>query len=419
LIEDLSEDDTPAPLPLRIALISIAGFWSLYFVILTIRAIGIYHVHVGMDARAIVSVASMGVTVILYWLVRLVPIRRLGLAITVAALLAAPAAVAYAVINYTVFDRLHIGMGKKDEKKQGPAVTIVTPGQPSQTMTSGTGGTSGNSAWPAPSPAPAPTAPTMITVGTMPGSDEMSNPLMDVFDQAANGYFFFASWAALYLALCYAGEVGRLARRASELEAAAQSAELRALRYQVNPHFLFNTLNSLSSLVMTGKRDEAERMIINLAAFFRTSLTGDPTEDVRLSEEIALQRLYLDIEAIRFPDRLQVEIAVPEALESACVPGLILQPLIENAVKHGVSRARRPVTIAIQATEESGDLVLRVTDDGDGALGRDPNGTGLGLANVRDRLQARYGARGSCKWAPLAEGGFAVKLSMPLVRHGC
>src|SRR5690606_13935264 len=146
-----------------------------------------------------------------------------------------------------------------------------------------------------------------------------------------------------YLALCYAAAVRGAEREAAGFRAAAQAAELRALRYQVNPHFLFNTLNSLSSLVMTDKKEEAERMIINLATFFRTSLTGDPTEDVPLYEEIRLQRLYLDIETVRFPDRLKVEVDVPDPLRTACVPGLILQPIVENAVKYGVSRARRPV----------------------------------------------------------------------------
>jgi LytS/YehU family sensor histidine kinase len=203
------------------------------------------------------------------------------------------------------------------------------------------------------------------------------------------------------------------------LQAAAQSAELRALRYQVNPHFLFNTLNSLSSLIMTGKGDAAERMILNLATFFRTSLTGDPTEDVPLADEIQLQRLYLDIETVRFPERLIVAIDLPDDLRSACVPGLILQPLVENAVKYGVSRARRPVTIRISARTSAGRLQLVVEDDGE-PIGNDGSeGTGVGLRNVRDRLMARYGAAGHSTWTARPEGGFVVTLDMPLVRDGC
>ncbi|PXA83316.1 sensor histidine kinase, partial [Nostoc sp. 3335mG] len=251
----------------------------------------------------------------------------------------------------------------------------------------------------------------------MPMDDE-ETPLMAIADQAANGYFFFIAWAAIYLALCYAARMGALERRTAELRAAAQSAELRALRYQVNPHFLFNTLNSLSSLVMIGKKQEAERMIINLSTFFRTSLTGDPTEDVKLSEEITLQRLYLDIEAVRFPERLITRIEVPELLETACVPGLILQPLVENAVKYGVSRARRPVTIRIRASTEADNLLLSVEDDGD-PVSDAAGGTGVGLRNVRDRLAARFGDAAHCHWGPRAGGGFVVRITLPLVRHGC
>ena len=160
-------------------------------------------------------------------------------------------------------------------------------------------------------------------------------------------------------------------------------------------------------------------MIMNLSTFFRTSLTADPAEDVVLSEEIRLQRLYLDIEAVRFPDRLKVEVNVPDALRDACVPALILQPLVENAVKYGVSRSRAPVTIWIRAREDSHGLVLSVEDDGS-ADGQAEAGTGVGLKNVRDRLHARFGDdQASVRWGPLPEGGFGVTLFMPLMRHGC
>ena len=117
-------------------------------------------------------------------------------------------------------------------------------------------------------------------------------------------YFFFAAWAAFYVAMSYAAQLRAAERRAAGAEREAQEAQLRALRYQVNPHFLFNTLNSLSSLILSQKTDDAERMLMNLSTFFRSSLSADPTADVTLAEEIELQRLYLDIEKIRFPKRL-------------------------------------------------------------------------------------------------------------------
>jgi len=137
----------------------------------------------------------------------------------------------------------------------------------------------------------------------------------------------------------------------SRAEREAQSAQLRALRYQVNPHFLFNTLNSLSSLIIAGRAEEAESMVLKLSTFFRQSLTLDTGADISLAEEIALQRLYLDIERVRFPRRLKVEMDVPESLEKARLPALILQPLVENAIKHAVSTTRDTVTLSITARE--------------------------------------------------------------------
>ena len=274
-------------------------------------------------------------------------------------------------------------------------------------------------------PVPVITEPTPGTVMIQVGQPSYSHKekelsvLGQIGDQALNGYFFFAAWGALFLALSYAAAVRAAEREAAGYRAAARDAELRALRYQVNPHFLFNTLNSLSTLILKDKKDDAESMILNLSTFFRTSLTADPTEDVVLSEEIRLQRLYLDIEAVRFPDRLIVDINVPPPLANACVPCLILQPLVENAIKYGVSRAKEPVTIRIAAREDSHGLVLSVEDDGE-PLGDDVklHGAGVGLKNVTDRLKARFGDEAACRYGPLANGGFGVTIFMPLIRNG-
>ena len=137
-----------------------------------------------------------------------------------------------------------------------------------------------------------------------------------------------------------------------------------------------------------------------------------------MREEIQLQRLYLDIEAVRFPERLRVEIDVPEELQDACVPGLILQPLVENAVKHGVAASRGPVTLRIRARRLGDALELMVEDDA-GSTRPSEEGAGLGLRNVADRLAARYGARAQSRAGPASDGGFAAVLSLPLVLHGC
>jgi two-component system LytT family sensor kinase len=232
--------------------------------------------------------------------------------------------------------------------------------------------------------------------------------------------FFFIGWSAFYLANQAQAEALRAQRRLADAESAAQAAQVRALRYQVNPHFLFNTLNSLSSLVMTGRTDRAETMLMALSTFFRTSLSLDPQADVTLAEEIDLQRLYLDIEKSRFPDRLHVEIDVPPELENARLPALILQPLVENAIKYGVSKSRKAVLIRIEARSlPVGRMTLeisnRLKNGGKDQLPASTHeGTGLGLSNVCQRLEARWGTRAACRFGPMADGGYKVSLAMPV-----
>jgi two-component system, LytTR family, sensor kinase len=235
--------------------------------------------------------------------------------------------------------------------------------------------------------------------------------LTRIVEVAIWSYFFLIAWSALYLAIGYAQTVRTAERRAASFERAAQLAELRALRYQLNPHFLFNTLNSLSALVLSGRGEAAEAMILNLSTFYRTSLSGDPSGDVSLADEIALQKLYLDIEQVRFPDRLNVVIDIPEALAEHKVPGLILQPLVENAIKHGVARTNHPVEVRISARREDGMLLLEVSDNA--PLGASVPGSGIGLSNVLERLMARYGAVAGVQTTEGAERGYCALLTLP------
>lgn len=232
--------------------------------------------------------------------------------------------------------------------------------------------------------------------------------------------FFFMAWSAFYLAIRAQAQALTAQKRAAVAESAAQVAQLRALRYQVNPHFLFNTLNSLSSLVMTGRNDRAEAMLLALSTFFRSSLSLDPAADISLEQEIDLQRLYLEIEKTRFPDRLKVEIDVPEWLQSARLPALILQPIVENAIKYGVSKTRHKVLIRI-AAEEKGDgrMSISVSNQLNNARKNElpaatHEGTGLGLANVCERLETRFGPSGECRYGPMEGGGFKVTLTLPV-----
>jgi len=196
--------------------------------------------------------------------------------------------------------------------------------------------------------------------------------------------------------------------------AAGRQAKLAALRLQLNPHFLFNALNAISSLVVTGRSSQAETMIDKLADFLRMSLTADPEQQVLLEEEIEAAEAYLDIEAVRFGERLVVEINCPMPLLKAAVPSFILQPLVENAVKYAVAATRCPVTVSISAAAEGEDLILTVADTGAAAEAQPvAAGTGIGLTNVRSRLHAFYGAAATIACTG-SGSGFVVVLRLPL-----
>jgi LytS/YehU family sensor histidine kinase len=167
---------------------------------------------------------------------------------------------------------------------------------------------------------------------------------------------------------------------------------------------------------MTGKGDRAEDMIQTLSNFYRHSLAEDTTSDVYLADEFALQQHYLEIEAIRFPDRLVTEFDLPDDLTTARIPGMILQPLVENSVKYAVAPLSRPVVLSIKAREDYGRLAISVSDDGPGANDLAEHGFGIGLANVRDRLKARFGDDATITAGP-TETGYCTEIRVPLRRH--
>lgn len=197
----------------------------------------------------------------------------------------------------------------------------------------------------------------------------------------------------------------------SEARAAAETARLQALRWQLNPHFLFNTLNAISVNVMAGRGAVAERMLDKLAEFLRASLDADPNRLSTVEVEFELLESYLDIEAVRFGDRLEVELICPPSLRTALLPGFLLQPLVENAIKFGVAPSARPVRLRVEALAGDGDLRLIVSDTGDGSAAAAPS-AGVGLANVRQRLALHYGERGRLD-AQATAGGFRVELQLP------
>ncbi|WP_026091119.1 histidine kinase [Blastomonas sp. AAP53] len=355
----------------QVALLSILGFWLFYMIIVTLRAAVLdFPAQEELVIRRVaVTVFGVVVNIVMYFALRWFEDKPLTPRIVAAVVGSVPAALAISVFNYYAFNVYDPMSVFQDNELNEKIVTL--------------------------------------------------DPVANVIEFAISSYYFLSSWAMLYLALSYAAEVRTAERRAARFAQAAQQAELRSLRYQVNPHFLFNTLNSLSTLVLRNRPDEAESMIMNLSTFYRTSLTGDPLDDVPLADEVQLQQLYLAIEAVRFPDRLRIEIDIPDELMNCCVPGLILQPLVENAIKYGVARATRPVTIRVAAREADGVLRLTVSDDGDVIPTDSDKGSGIGLANVRDRLDARYRSAARIEWHAPFEGGFVVELTLPAVRHDC
>jgi signal transduction histidine kinase len=192
-------------------------------------------------------------------------------------------------------------------------------------------------------------------------------------------------------------------------------ARLAALRFQLNPHFVFNTLNAVSTLVADGQSQQAEEIIGRLSDFLRQSLEQEPTELVSLASEIDLMQTYLAIEAVRFRDRLVVRFACAPGLADAQVPSFILQPLVENAVKYGVSPSKGQVTIVLEATTNGEDLILVVENDGLNLVTGTTTtpSTGVGLANIAARLEAIYGTSGRID-AERREHGFTATIRMPL-----
>ncbi|MBW8784439.1 MAG: histidine kinase [Novosphingobium sp.] len=406
----------PQPRPrvsASVVLGSIAGLWLCYFVLATARGsiVGLEMHGALLWRRFEVMLGSMAVTAALWPLLRLLDLKPLWQKIVAVLILALPASLLLAAINQWAFSDIESQVVAKIGERDGLRIRrdeagnlLVDPMSQQPTAAE------------AHEALAAPHAPGGLTISRETGDDTRWRQLTDV---ALGRYFLLLAWAALYLALVNAEQARAAERREGEYRRAAKAAELRSLRYQINPHFLFNTLNSLSSLVMTGKTEAAERMIQTLSTFYRRSLAGDPTDDLSLAEEIALQRLYLEIEGVRFPDRLRSNIAIPDGLGAAQVPGMILQPLIENSVKYAVARSGDPVTVSIQAREEYGCLALTVADDGPGQGSAPANGLtdgcGIGLANVRDRLAARFGDQASFDSGPV-DGGYRTVIRLPLVK---
>ena len=199
---------------------------------------------------------------------------------------------------------------------------------------------------------------------------------------------------------------------ASELEKHLAQAKLQALQMQLNPHFLFNTLHSISSL-MHKDLEAADRMIMRLSDLLRAALDSADTQEVSLRKELELLQLYLGIEQIRFGERLAVKMDVASDALAAQVPNLILQPLVENAIRHGIEPRARPGRIELHARRQADTLTLEVRDNGKGLPTAKPMREGVGISNTRARLRELYGDDHRFELVGQPEGGLCVEISIP------
>ncbi len=236
-------------------------------------------------------------------------------------------------------------------------------------------------------------------------------------------------WSALYYAINFFLTVEEQADRLERLEAQATSAQLAMLRYQLNPHFLFNTLNSISTLVLLKQTEPANAMLTRLSAFLRHTLITEPGSQVTLEQEIETLQLYLGIERMRFEERLRTHFEIAEDALQALLPSMLLQPLIENAIKYAVSPQEEGARISLTARVRNDRLQLTVEDTGPGIFGAGgyatsqgdlltyaaakSDSTGVGLPNIRSRLAQAYGDAHTFETRSGQGGGFTVFIEIP------
>lgn len=220
---------------------------------------------------------------------------------------------------------------------------------------------------------------------------------------------FFAAYAwTVFRAQQLVEQQSRLAAA----ESLAQKAILSALRAQVNPHFLFNALNAIASLIASGRNTEAEEALLRLSEFFRASLSAERQQTVTVADELEMLDAYLEMEQLRFPDRLDVSINMEEESSGALIPSFLLQPLVENAIKYAVAPAKEPVHVEVNARVEGDTLILRVEDDGKIEPSEDSAGEGVGLSNVSNRIEVLYGKNANMTVVK-GEPGFRVTIRLP------
>jgi LytS/YehU family sensor histidine kinase len=208
----------------------------------------------------------------------------------------------------------------------------------------------------------------------------------------------------------------RDAIRSLELQKQLSAAHLRTLQMQLEPHFLFNTLNAITTLVELGRNEKAVEMLSHLNAILKSTLTRETPEKVPLSQELENMENYLAIEQVRFADRLRIEIKVESNALDGLVPCFLMQPIVENAIRHGIAHCENEGLVEASARRKGDSLELRLRDSGPGPNGYSKTGHGIGLRNTRERLTHFYGEEYTMHAGPLETGGFEVEIRIPYER---
>ncbi len=257
-------------------------------------------------------------------------------------------------------------------------------------------------------------------------AEKMGPKAMEMYEKVSflegyvSGWTVMLAWSALYFAFKYYRIFQEVREGALKSAAMAHEAQLKMLRYQLNPHFLFNTLNAISTLILEQHTELANRMVSRLSSFLRYSLDNDPMQKITLKQELAALQLYLDIEKVRFEDHLNLLIDVGDQAQEAMIPSLLLQPLVENAIKYGIARSEEDGHLRIAAKVFAGDLLIEVSDDGPGVELRDgeiPDASGVGLRNTRERLHALYGNQHSFRLSNTEPHGLTISIRIPFEKR--
>jgi two-component system LytT family sensor kinase len=233
------------------------------------------------------------------------------------------------------------------------------------------------------------------------------------------GYFFMFGWVLplwgfTQAVLGYHFQTIAQQRAVARAQSLAYDAQLRMLHYQINPHFLFNTLNAISTLVLDKRTEQAESMLMRLSGFLRYSLDRHPSELAPLSAELEAQRKYLEIEQTRFGEKLSVHFEIEPGLERVTLPSLILQPILENAIKYAITPSAEGGRIEVSAKRDGNVLRIRIDDDGPGLSPIPPRRRGVGLANARERLTLIYGEKAGLDVTNRQPRGCRVEIYLPI-----